>query len=137
MKHLTRYKKEEIAFLQRIIAIDEIWMRDFKPELKYQSEVLNRKNSPKPQQFRCLAKQMMIMVYDYTGVIATICSDIWPYSEPACVRTLPSQNFDVLSSTNVFTNVRRLEELRHKSGKKISSQLRKTKIFRNVNFKMP
>ncbi len=38
-KHWTRYKKERIAFLQRIIAIDESWVRDFELELKSRSEV--------------------------------------------------------------------------------------------------
>ncbi len=36
---LIRYKKEDIAFLQRIIVIDETWVCDFELELKSQSEV--------------------------------------------------------------------------------------------------
>ncbi len=45
-KHLTRYKKKGVAFLQQKITIDETWMRDFEPELKSQSEVSKGKNSP-------------------------------------------------------------------------------------------
>ncbi len=36
---LTYYKKEGIVFLQRIITIDETWVRNFKPELKSRSKV--------------------------------------------------------------------------------------------------
>ncbi len=66
--------KEGIVFLQRVITIDETWMRDFELELKSQSEVWRGKNSPRLQKYRHQAskvKQMMIMAYDYTGVTAT------------------------------------------------------------------
>ncbi len=72
-KQLTRYKKEEIVFLQRIIAINETLVHDFKPELKSQCEVWKGKNSPRLQKFQHQAskvKQMIIMTYEYTGVIA-------------------------------------------------------------------
>ncbi len=49
-------------------------MCDFKPELKSQEQGLEGENSLIAQKFRRQAskeKQMMIMGYDYTGVIAT------------------------------------------------------------------
>ncbi len=68
-KHLAYYKKEEIAFLQQIITMDETWVYDFKPESKSQNEVCTGKNSARLQKFQhqaSKAKQMMIMAYNYT-----------------------------------------------------------------------
>ncbi len=70
---MTHYEKEGIAFLQRIIAINETWLRDFKHELKSQSVGWKGKNSPRLQKFQHQAskvKQVMIMAYDYSGVTA-------------------------------------------------------------------
>ncbi len=50
-KYLTRYKKEGIVFLQRIIASDETWVSDFETRLKSQSEVWNGKILLSPQKF--------------------------------------------------------------------------------------
>ncbi len=38
-KLLTHYEKERIVFLQQIITIYDTWMCNFKPDLKFQSEV--------------------------------------------------------------------------------------------------
>ncbi len=41
-----------------IIAIDETWVHDFKPELKSQSEVWKEKNSARPQKLQCQASKV-------------------------------------------------------------------------------
>ncbi len=51
-KHLTGYKKEGIAFLQRIITINETCVHNFELELKYQSKVWEGKNSLRLQKFQ-------------------------------------------------------------------------------------
>ena len=37
--HLKRYKKKGGAFLHRIIALDEAWVRAYEPEMKWQSNI--------------------------------------------------------------------------------------------------
>ncbi len=67
-------KRKELTFLQQIITIDETWVGDFEPELKSQNKIWKIKKSPRLQKFQHQAstvKQMMIMVYAYTDVIAT------------------------------------------------------------------
>ena len=62
------------AFLQKVIAIDETWNRDFEPELKSQSSEWRGKGSPRPKKFKRAqsnVKQMMIFAYDCRGVIRT------------------------------------------------------------------
>ena len=58
--------------LQRIVAIDETWVRSFEPELKRQSSEWHTKNAPKPVKFRrsqnC-AKMLMIFAYDFRRVL--------------------------------------------------------------------
>lgn len=70
----ARFQQEGDVFLKRIVAIDEIWMRDFEPELKSQSAQWTHPSSPYPSKCRrqlSKAKQLVIMAYDYDGVIAT------------------------------------------------------------------
>ena len=58
--------------LQRIVAIDETWIRSFEPELKRQSSEWHTKDSPRPLKFRrsqnC-PKMLMIFAYDFRGVL--------------------------------------------------------------------
>ena len=59
--------------LQRIVAIDETWIRSFEPELKRQSSEWQTKDSPRPLKFRrsqnC-PKMLMIFAYDFRGVLS-------------------------------------------------------------------
>jgi len=60
--------------VQKVVAIDETWIRDFKPELKSQSSEWRGKGSPRPKKFKRAqsnVKQMMVLTYDCKGVIMT------------------------------------------------------------------
>ena len=69
---LHRYGEEGDEMLQRIVAIDETWIRSFEPELKRQSNEWHTKDSPRPLKFRrsqnC-PKMLMIFAYDFRGVL--------------------------------------------------------------------
>ena len=67
-----RYHKEGDSFIQRIVAIDETWIRSYEPELKRQSSEWRHPDSPRPQKFRreqSKVKQMMIFAYYHIGII--------------------------------------------------------------------
>jgi len=69
---LHRFREEGKEFLQKVVAIDETWIRDFEPELKSQSSEWRDKGSPRPKKFKrsqSNVKQMMIFVCDCKGVI--------------------------------------------------------------------
>ena len=71
---LRRYEAEGEQFLNRTVAIDETWMRDFEPQLKSQSSQWKHATSPRPKKCRrqqLKVKLMMIMAYDKNGVKAT------------------------------------------------------------------
>jgi len=71
---LHRFREEGNEFLQKVVAIDETWIRDFEPELKSQSSEWRGKGSPRPKKFKRAqsnVKQMMIFAYDCKGVIMT------------------------------------------------------------------
>jgi len=71
---LNRFHEEGNKFPQKVVATDETWIRDFEPELKSQSSEWRGKGSPRPKKFKRAqpnVKQMMIFVYDCTGVIMT------------------------------------------------------------------
>jgi len=71
---LHRFREEENKFLQKVVATDEIWIRDFEPELKSQSSEWRGKGSPRPKKFKRAQsnmKQMMIFAYNCKGVITT------------------------------------------------------------------
>jgi len=73
---LRRYEAEGEQFLNRIVAIDETWIRDFEPQLKFQSPQWKHATSPRPQKCRrqrSKVKFIMIMAYNKNGVIATEC----------------------------------------------------------------
>jgi predicted transcriptional regulator len=56
------------AFLRRIVAVDETWVRSFELELKWQSDEWRSPSSPRPKKFRRAqlnVKQMMIFAYDH------------------------------------------------------------------------
>ena len=60
--------------MQKVVAIDETWIRDFEPELKSQSSEWRGKSSPRPKKFMTAqpnVKQMIIFAYDCEGVIMT------------------------------------------------------------------
>jgi len=68
------FRKEGNEFLQKLVAIDETWIRDFEPGLKPQSIEWRGKGSPRPKKFKRAqsnVKQMMIFVYDCEDVIMT------------------------------------------------------------------
>jgi uncharacterized protein YeaC (DUF1315 family) len=46
-----RFNAEDQAFLYRIVATDEPWVRDFEPELKSQSNEWRSPKSPRPKEF--------------------------------------------------------------------------------------
>src|SRR5258705_4248364 len=67
-------KMHRNAFLQRIVAIDETWARAYEPELKHQSNEWRHPGSSRPQKVRqepSRVKVMLIVAYDYEGVILT------------------------------------------------------------------
>ena len=69
---LKRYIKEGESFLNRIVAIDETWIRSYEPELKRQSSEWHTPASPRPIKFRRKQghlKMMMIFAYDSVGVL--------------------------------------------------------------------
>jgi len=49
---LHRFREEGNEFLQKVVAIDETWIRDFEPELKSQSSDWRGKSSPRPKKFK-------------------------------------------------------------------------------------
>ena len=60
--------------LKHIVAIDEIWIRSFEPELKHQSAEWHTPNSPRLVKFRTSRnnpKMLMIFAYDAEGVLTT------------------------------------------------------------------
>ena len=60
---LHRFREEGNEFLQKVVAIDETWIRDFEPELKSQSSEWRGKGSPTPKKFKrdqLNVKQMII-----------------------------------------------------------------------------
>jgi histone-lysine N-methyltransferase SETMAR len=68
----ARYRREGDSFLNRIVAIDETWIRSYEPELKSQSSEWHRSSSPRPVKFRreqSKLKQMMIFAYDAEGIL--------------------------------------------------------------------
>jgi len=73
-KLLHRFREEGKELLQKMVAIDETWIRDFEPELKSQSSEWRGKGSPRPKKFKRAqsnVEQMMIFAYDCKGVIMT------------------------------------------------------------------
>ena len=69
---LHRYGEEGGQMLQRIVTIDETWIRSFEPELKRQSSEWHTRDSPRPLKFRrsqnC-PKMLMIFAYNFRGVL--------------------------------------------------------------------
>ena len=71
---LRHYDAEGEQFLNRIVAIDETWIRDYEPQLKSQTCQWKRATSPGPKKChrqQSKVKLMMIIAYDKNGVIAT------------------------------------------------------------------
>jgi len=69
-----RFREEGNEFLQKVVATDETWIRDFEPELKSQPSEWRGKGTPRPKKFKRAqsnVKQMMIFAYDCKGVIMT------------------------------------------------------------------
>jgi hypothetical protein len=63
-----RFDVEGQAFLRRIVAVGEPWVRSLEPELKLQSNEWRSPSSPQPKKFRQAqsnVKQMMIFAYDH------------------------------------------------------------------------
>jgi len=73
---LRRYEAEGEQFLNRTVAIDETWIRDFEPQLKSQSSQWKYATSLRPKKCRLQqskVKLVMIMAYDKNGGMATEC----------------------------------------------------------------
>ena len=73
-KLLSRYQNEKESFINRIVAIDETWIRSYEPELKRQSSEWHTPSSPRPVKFRRKQghlKMMMIFAYDNKGILAS------------------------------------------------------------------
>lgn len=69
-----RYEDEGETFLNRIVAIDETWIRSYEPELKRQSSEWHTQGSPRPIKFRRKQgnlKMMMIFAYDTRGILTS------------------------------------------------------------------
>ena len=49
---LHRFREEGNEFLQKVVAIDESWIRDFEPELKSQSSEWRGKGSLRPKKIQ-------------------------------------------------------------------------------------
>lgn len=67
-----RYENEGEQFINRIVAIDETWIRSYEPELKRQSSEWHTPASPRPIKFRRKQgnlKMMMIFAYDNQGIL--------------------------------------------------------------------
>ena len=67
---LRRQRRE--PFLDRVIAIDETWIRSYEPELKRQSAEWRHPDSPRPIKFRqspSPVKLMLIAAYDSSGMV--------------------------------------------------------------------
>lgn len=73
-QHIRRHKIEQDSFLDRIVTIDETWIRSFEPELKRQSMEWHTTNSPRPVKFRRSLnnpKMLMIFAYDIHGILTS------------------------------------------------------------------
>jgi histone-lysine N-methyltransferase SETMAR len=55
------YEAEGEQFLNRIVAIDETWIRDFEPQLKSQSSQWKHATSPRPKKCRCQQLKVKLM----------------------------------------------------------------------------
>ena len=66
---LHRYGEEGVEMLQRIVAIDEAWIRSFEPELKRQSSEWHTKDSSRPLKFRQNQNCPKTFAYDFRGVL--------------------------------------------------------------------
>ena len=72
--HLIRHENEGDQFLNRIVAIDETWLRSYESELKSQSSEWHTSGSPRPAKFRRTQgtlKQLAIIAYDNVSVLVT------------------------------------------------------------------
>ena len=59
-------------FLERIIAVDETWIRSYELEMKRQSTEWNTPSSPRPAKYRrtqSKLKMLMIFMYDRHGIL--------------------------------------------------------------------
>jgi hypothetical protein len=68
-----RFDVDGQAFLRRILAVDETWVRSFELELKSQSNEWRSPSSPWPKKFRRAQSNVkqMIFAYDRRGIIMT------------------------------------------------------------------
>ena len=86
---MLMYNKENDEMLQRIVAIFEILIRPFEPELKHQSNEWHTKNSRRPPKFRrsknC-AKMLMILFFFFFFFLRTISVEYWQHIGYQTVR---------------------------------------------------
>ena len=70
--HMSRYRRQKQAFLNRIVAVDETWARCYEPELKRQSAQWCGPDDPRPTKMRqggSRLKQMVILAYSSKKVL--------------------------------------------------------------------
>lgn len=96
-----RWRREGESFLNRIITLDETWVRAYEPELKSQTAEWHHKDSPKKSRPRKVrqnpsrVKLMVIVAYDSKGVVLvhaipeekTVNADYYrTFCKPTCER---------------------------------------------------
>ena len=73
-EHINRHEKEGESFLNRIVAIDEIWLCSYEPALKFQSTEWHSPAPLRPAKFRRKKgnlKQLAMFAYDNSGSLTT------------------------------------------------------------------
>jgi hypothetical protein len=65
-----RFNVQGQAFLYRIVATDETWVKDYEPQLKSQSNEWRSPNCLRPKKFRQAQSRIkqMIFAYDHRGI---------------------------------------------------------------------
>ena len=66
---LYRYDSEGQEFLERIVAVDETWIRSYEPEMRRQSTEWHTPSSPRPAKYR--RTQSKLKMYDRHGILTS------------------------------------------------------------------
>ena len=68
------YDSEGRNFLERIVAVNETWIRSYEPELRRQSTEWHKPCSPRPAKYRrtqSKLKMLMIFAYNRHGILTS------------------------------------------------------------------
>ena len=71
---LYHYDSEGQDFLERIVAVDETWIRSYEPEMRRQSTEWHTPSSTRPEKYRWTQsklKMLMIFAYDRHGILTS------------------------------------------------------------------